>query len=729
MSEATESVDAQALRVERWRALLSGADGKGVKGEAMRGSGAVNLLTGVWLHAAARAEQGLELTELELSILAPVQGVLSEEEVGAVGRVYREERGGDGLAAVLPQAVTSRSLSQGFSLEEYKAALTELLPQIAAMPNVAVVDRAKLAAGENVDSPEFTAALARHRYGVTGFTAPSDGDAAVGTQENTRPFYAVLEWDRFICIEPAGDQGGGRDEIYWTASANTQGYGATSRTGEAGGVTRGNTYWIHGDHQTGDKAFFRTAFNGCGSVVITCWEADQSNAEWYTELGKALQTVVDQLQASADFSGMVPGLDLYGHLHSALSFFTTFWEALRNKDDLVLSRAFAFGRADLKAMDDLPEVHWRFDATSRGMGDFDLVIRYTGSDPDHTPPRPWNPSLLVHSTDGYGWDHFAYLPEAEASSKPALAAFDGKLYCMVRRDSDLEYATSDGSTWTDFTKVSYPVYGTAPALAAFDGKLYCAVNVSGGMQYASFDGATWTPFTLLGNANGYGLPPALAAFDGKLYCAFKDGQGYPSLKAFDGRSWYYVTTYGRADSRSAALASFENRMHWVVSNDRALEHRSFAYGHWNSHPVIEDSDQPLSEPALAAFNGKLYVTYTKSDRRGNGIVRCSVLNNGRWYPVDKFPQHLSTSAPQHRCTRCLQRPAVLRAGRIARLRGGKVPSRSAGLTAGAPARAGLRGGRNGPPGPYGPGDPFSAVRRVSNVHANLFDRNACGRIG
>ncbi|MFI6150973.1 hypothetical protein [Streptomyces sp. NPDC051109] len=157
----------------------------------------MNLLTGVWLHAAARAEQGLELTEFEGSLLAPMQGVLGGEEVGAVGRVYREERAGDWLAALLPQAVTSRSLSQGISLEEYKAALTELLPKIAAMPNMAVVDRARLAAGESVDSPEFTAALARHGYGVTGFTGPGEDEAAVGARENTTPVAARLEWDNF----------------------------------------------------------------------------------------------------------------------------------------------------------------------------------------------------------------------------------------------------------------------------------------------------------------------------------------------------------------------------------------------------------------------------------------------------------------------------------------------------------------------------------------------------
>jgi hypothetical protein len=326
VSEATEAGDVQARRVERWRALLAGTNAQGINGERLRESGPVNLLTGVWLHAAARAEQGLQLTELEQSILAPLQEVLSEDEVCAIGRVYREQHAENQLVAVLPRAVTSRSLSDGFSLEEYKAALTDLLPQIAAMPNVAVVDRAKLASGESIDTPEFIQALGRYRYGVTTFTG--EGDQNADLQEYL-PFYASLQWDTFYCVEPAGDQGGGRDEIYWTAAANATNYASTTRTGEAGSVTRGNTYWIHGDHATGDPHFFNTNLNGCGSVIITCWEADQSGDEWYTALGKALADAANSLKAIADFSNFIPGLDLVGHLQTTLDFFGTFWEAMR----------------------------------------------------------------------------------------------------------------------------------------------------------------------------------------------------------------------------------------------------------------------------------------------------------------------------------------------------------------------------------------------------------------
>ncbi|MFI9065571.1 hypothetical protein ACIGQE_27480 [Streptomyces sp. NPDC053429] len=76
---------------------------------------------------------------------------------------------------------------------------------------------------------------------------------------------------------------------------------------------------------------FDTSLDGCGAVLITLWERDQSDDEWYTELGQALNEVVKTMQLSADFSSLVPGLDLYGHLHTALSFLATIWEAMRNK--------------------------------------------------------------------------------------------------------------------------------------------------------------------------------------------------------------------------------------------------------------------------------------------------------------------------------------------------------------------------------------------------------------
>lgn len=391
MSEATGEAG-RTQRVERWRAWLSGADTKGTAEEGQVRGGSTNLLLGVWLHAAARAEQGLELTEWERMLLSPWQKVLGEE-VGEVGRVYRELRDG-GSVAVLPQAVTSRSLKDGFGVEQYKEALVELLPQILEAPNIAVVDRARLATGEDLATPEYTQALAEYGFGVIGCTDRTDTQAGV----RSGPFRARLEWAGFYCNKAVGDQGGGRDEIYWTAACNATDYQHTTRTKETEEVVeRTERYPIHGDHATGSMVFFDTTLNGCGSAVIQLWEADQSNAEWYDALGDWLQQVVHSLKSSADFSSFIPGLDLYGHMYEGMALLAQLWEKMRNKDDLVLQQAFVFGPEDMAALyyGWKREATWKFDATSKGMGKFQLKVGYTGEEP----PVPSGTRITIHS----GW--------------------------------------------------------------------------------------------------------------------------------------------------------------------------------------------------------------------------------------------------------------------------------------------------------------------------------------
>jgi hypothetical protein len=469
MSEALSMEQARAQRLKRWQALLSGASVMEAGAVRPRRGGSGSVLFGVWLHAAARAGQGVELTELERSILAPLCGVLGEEEVLAIGNIYREQRAGGGSVTSVPQAVVSRSFEEGFGPEEYKAALAERLPQIANMPNVAVMDRAKLTSGEEVSTPEFTAAMAEHGYGVIGFTGKADENA--GARMNG-PFRARLEWRDFYCYRAVGDQGGGKDEIYWTAASNTTDYTHTTRTGKTDEVTEGNWYPITGDHVTGNKAFFDNRLDGCGSVLITLWEADQSSDEWYTALGKALSDAAASLELTGIYSGMIPGLDLYGHMVDALSFISAIWEAMRNEDDLVLSLGIAFGPEDLAAIyynNRNHETSWTFDARGDGKGYFTLRVAYTGDEP----PVPSGHRLYIE----LGW--------------PGLAGTDFRLgidaACNVPGSPELVWLFR-GDQYVKYDTESHRiVYGPKsigtgwPGLAGtgFDSKVDAACSVPG----------------------------------------------------------------------------------------------------------------------------------------------------------------------------------------------------------------------------------------------------------
>ncbi|NBE99612.1 hypothetical protein FE391_39410 [Nonomuraea sp. KC401] len=396
---AAFTAEEHTQRLERWQALLSGQGLQAAQqahARRLRKQGPVNLMTGVLLHAAARADQGLELTELERSVLAPLERVLGTDHLHAMGRIYHQQLSGGRSAEIVPTSVSSRPLQQGFDEQAYKAAFAEMLPLVATMPNLAVVNRAHLTDGQGFDSAEFTAALAEHGFGVTGFSGADDETADPAARA---PFHAKLEMQSFFCHKAVGDQGGGRDEIYWTAAANATDFERTLRTNETGSVTEGKEFLI-----TGDKVFFDTRLDGCGSAAITVWEADDSGDRWYTALGNALRDIVETLKYHDLFLSVIPGMDLYGHLYSALSLFATIIEHLRNKDDMVLTRAFAFGRADLAALyhyNDSHRMPWEFDRTSQGMGRFSLIVRYTGENPGH--PASGDGSLISNGWRGlYG---------------------------------------------------------------------------------------------------------------------------------------------------------------------------------------------------------------------------------------------------------------------------------------------------------------------------------------
>ncbi|MFF4418331.1 hemopexin repeat-containing protein [Streptosporangium sp. NPDC001559] len=380
---AAFTAEERAQHLERWQAVLSGQglqQAQEAKAQRLYKRGPVNLMTGVLLHAAARADQGLELTELERSVLAPLERVLGTDYLHGLGRIYHQQLSGGRSAQAVPQAVSSRPLQEGFDEQSYKAAFAEVLPLVAQMPNLAVVDRKHLTDGQILDSAEFTATMAEYGFGVTGFVSATDDDTAAVAAE---PFQARLELEKFYCHKAVGDQGLGKDEIYWTVAAKAAGHERTLRTNETGSVTEKKEFAI-----TGDTVFFNTRLNGCGAAIVTLWEADDSTAEWYEKLGEALRQVVEELRWNDLFLSLIPSMELFGYVYFGLDVITTIWEHLLNEDDLVLSRGFTFGPADLAALyHNISDrrVRWEFNRDSQGMGHFTLYVRYTGDNPGNPP--------------------------------------------------------------------------------------------------------------------------------------------------------------------------------------------------------------------------------------------------------------------------------------------------------------------------------------------------------
>lgn len=125
------------------------------------------------LHAASRLEAGLELTDLEARMVAPLRLLMSQEEVHAFGRLYREETSARSTAAVFPDAIISRPVADGYVMADLAKDLPGLREETLAQANVSVVDvdSAPVGDGSTWDTEEFNAGQAAYGYGVTMVTA------------------------------------------------------------------------------------------------------------------------------------------------------------------------------------------------------------------------------------------------------------------------------------------------------------------------------------------------------------------------------------------------------------------------------------------------------------------------------------------------------------------------------------------------------------------------------
>jgi hypothetical protein len=171
-------------------------------------------------------------------------------------------------------------------------------------------------------------------------------------------------------------------------------------------------------------------------------------------------------------------------------------------------------------------------------------------------------------------------------SAPALAAFNGVLYCAFQSngaDNSL-YMTYNYPGIDAWASPAQPIpgnfTGARPALAAFNGQLYCAYQANdatlGLTIISSADGQNWTQPLRFNNVIRVGAAPALAVFNGALYCAFQSvyqSDGWPP-----GGPLLYVTS----------------------SSDGV---------NWTAPAVQVPGPQLAGAPVLAAYKGRLYCAY------------------------------------------------------------------------------------------------------------------------
>ncbi|SHH06311.1 hypothetical protein [Streptoalloteichus hindustanus] len=366
-TSTARGVRSEQERMDHTRAILSGgarADTRGARRIHTNRSG--NILLGALLHAGARLEAGLTLTDLEQHLVQLVSTYVPVPELRAFGRAYSEALAA-GPVPALPETVTRRSVESGYSLAEFTDNLPTIGQQVLAQPNARVVDLGALAPDEPIDDDAFTTALADHGRGLTIVTGPPVPDASTLAALTVR-----LRMDRFHCVRESGESG--RDEIYWAVGAGSD---TTARksftTREYGAVSTGDTETF--DYSYGDKTYI---FNGTVDQHLTaeieCWEADHSSGGFYNDLRSALSDFAryaarasselttagdnETARAAAWAAFMSVGASL---LNAILGWLT-------NDDDLVCERSIGFTRAGLLALAARPnnEDVWHFNGGDGG---------------------------------------------------------------------------------------------------------------------------------------------------------------------------------------------------------------------------------------------------------------------------------------------------------------------------------------------------------------------------
>ncbi|WP_326622895.1 hypothetical protein OG863_38145 [Streptomyces decoyicus] len=332
------------------------------------------VLVGAALHAAERSRLGKPLTELERVLLKALSDLMPQADVHACGQEYRSAVADLGSLDIVPASVTSRSLSTGYTVTEFKERLPVIGREAVTLANAALVDPAVLAIGQAIDTAEFKQGIREFGYGATVFNRPPQPP-----EERGRPvpgYRAKVEFDSFYVRRAVGDQWGGKDEIYWTVAAASDKHKApTYKSSEFGAIKKSDTRSFTGV----DRVVFDGQAGTHLGLHVAAWEADQSSSEWYDKLFEVLQEVVDGLHVTDLLNNFNPTFagDLLGYALEITKLFIFLKEYLRNKDDLSCERMLFFDRHTLVTLFNRGQDTWEFN----GEGHHSLRIRYTGQRP------------------------------------------------------------------------------------------------------------------------------------------------------------------------------------------------------------------------------------------------------------------------------------------------------------------------------------------------------------
>ncbi|MFG2715309.1 hypothetical protein ACGFX2_32815 [Streptomyces goshikiensis] len=353
---------------------------------------------------------------------------------------------------------------------------------------------------------------------------------------------------------------------------------------------------------------------------IACWEADHSGSGWYSSLRKGLRDISDYcFRASEDLeenSGEYEGGSAFLSLVGLIArLFDWLLGLVTNEDDLVKERSFGFDRSALRALSQRPAGYdtWDFNGGGGGHHRLNLKAFVRPATVDHT--------LRYSTFSGGTWSAGGPLPGSTPAA-PALASYNGTLYCMVRGADDagtLYWSSLNGTTWSRFTAVGGAAASpSAPAMAVYQDKLYSVHRAkSGQLFWNHFDGTRWSARSKFPSGTT-SSPPALVDYDGKLQCVVR---GHTNnnlyIATFNGTQWTNFSPIPGTESASAASLAVTNsgNVLWCIYRAPGSQ-LHMVYYPWRadstspitwSRPTTLPSSPTANAPAIAHHENRLHI--------------------------------------------------------------------------------------------------------------------------
>jgi hypothetical protein len=222
------------------------------------------------------------------------------------------------------------------------------------------------------------------------------------------------------------------------------------------------------------------------------------------------------------------------------------------------------------------------------------------------------------------WSDTQVLSDRATSRSPALAEFKGKLYMAwtgAGNDHNIYWSTFNGTQWSEQQVLSDRGTNTSPALAEFKGKLYMAwtgwygqevgKNETRNIYWSTSEGTQWSAQQRVLEYEGAEATiasPALAEFKGKLYMAWT---GY-----------------------------FSSNVKWSTFDETVPPKPRSP---WSPQQSIDSSLGLTISPALAKFDGRLYMTWVGPEH--DPRIYWSTFDRTQWSPQQSADSFQTSASP------------------------------------------------------------------------------------